>query len=69
MRIENPNYYGIAVIFNYHSSESSMYKILLLHVVWYIIIEDSMYNEYISSILTSDSVKKYHDIMVSLRKF
>lgn len=28
MRIENPNYYGIAVIFNYHSSGSSMYKYL-----------------------------------------
>ena len=26
MRIEYPNYYGIAVIFNYHSSGSSMYK-------------------------------------------
>jgi hypothetical protein len=29
----HPNYYGIAVIFNYYSSGSSMYKILLLHVV------------------------------------
>jgi hypothetical protein len=28
MRIENPNYYSIAVIFNYHSSGSSMYKYL-----------------------------------------
>ena len=28
MRIEHPNYYGIAVIFNYHSSGSSMYKYL-----------------------------------------
>ena len=26
--LENPNYYGIAVIFNYHSSGSSMYKYL-----------------------------------------
>jgi hypothetical protein len=43
MRIENPNYYGIAVIFNYHSSGSSMYKILLLHVVWYIITDIHMH--------------------------
>jgi hypothetical protein len=28
MRIEHPNYYGIAVIFNYHSRGSSMYKYL-----------------------------------------
>jgi hypothetical protein len=28
MRIEHPNYYGIAVIFNYHSCGSSMYKYL-----------------------------------------
>jgi hypothetical protein len=28
MRIGHPNYYGIAVIFNYHSSGSSMYKYL-----------------------------------------
>jgi hypothetical protein len=30
MRVENPNYYGITVIFNYHSSGSSMYKYLTL---------------------------------------
>jgi hypothetical protein len=43
MRIEHPNYYGIAVIFNYHSSGSSMYKYLTfitefkfryLHKLW-----------------------------------
>ena len=28
MRTEHLNYYGIAVIFNYHSSGSSMYKYL-----------------------------------------
>ena len=28
MRIEHQNYYGIAVIFNYHSSGSSMYNYL-----------------------------------------
>ena len=28
MRIEHPNYYGIAVIFNYHSNGSSMYNYL-----------------------------------------
>ena len=28
MRLENPNYYGIAVIFNYNSSGSSMYQYL-----------------------------------------
>ena len=37
MRIENPNYYGIAVIFNYHSSGHQCTNIkLLLHVVCHI---------------------------------